>query len=210
MKRLLFYIIGSLLWLYCRTWRYKIINEDRLLKLQAEGKTAVIAIWHDQLLPLTFSWRGRNLATIASQSKDGDLITDMLMRWGYSVARGSSTRGGLRALISVKKFMDKGHSVAVTVDGPLGPRHEVKSGAVYVAKISKSPLMPVLFHSKWMVRFKSWDRFVLPLPFAKINMVITDFVSVTDDISPEGLEQDRLKLQKIMLERTNEHSPDFV
>lgn len=210
MKKLLIKLAYYILFLYCKTWRMTFTNEVALSGRNAEGKRSVVVIWHDQLLPLIFSYYNRSIATIASQSKDGDLITMVLKKWGYEVARGSSSRGGLKAVIGIKKLMEKGHDAAVTVDGPKGPRHKVKTGAIYIAKTVNAAIVPIFMSCKRYKRFASWDRFILPAPFSKISVTMAEPFYVSDDMSDEVVEKERQELEKYMLELTNEHSADFI
>ena len=210
MKKLLTAIVKQLITLYCKTWRYKFHGKVKFTDRTVLGTPSVVVLWHDQLLPLTFSWCGKDIGTIASQSKDGDIITELLHKWGYTVARGSSTRGGARALIGGKKILSGGMDLAITVDGPRGPRHVVKSGAIVIAKMVNAPLQPVLMSCKHYIRFKSWDKFILPLPFVRVDVYFPPHVILSQDNSDEAVENDRQMLEQMMLEYTSAFSHYFV
>ena len=141
-----------------KTWRIKNINKEPYNKSRKEGRRPVLVLWHDSLLPLSFSHYKDPIATIASDSKDGDLIAYILEKWGYKLARGSSTRGGIKAAMKLVKLC-KTHNIsaAITVDGPKGPRHEVKSGAVFIAKCLDNEIYAVTLKTDSFIRFYSWD-----------------------------------------------------
>jgi lysophospholipid acyltransferase (LPLAT)-like uncharacterized protein len=137
----------------------------------ASGRPVLLAIWHAELFALTGYGMCRlhdRLATVVSESRDGEIIAQVLERIGYGTARGSSTRGGLKALIALKRHMDQGRIGVITVDGPRGPRHKVKDGAVYLAHKTGALLIPVRSRpaSKHVFE-RSWDRFELPMPFTR-------------------------------------------
>lgn len=138
------------------------------------GRPVLLAIWHSELFALTGyglrNFDGR-LATVVSDSRDGEIIAQVLERIGYGTARGSSTRGGLKALMALKKHMERGRIGVITVDGPRGPRHQVKDGAAYLARRSGAVLIPVRSRPERMRVFaRSWDRFELPFPFSRCHV----------------------------------------
>jgi lysophospholipid acyltransferase (LPLAT)-like uncharacterized protein len=133
------------------------------------GRPVVLAIWHEELFSLigygTTVLPGR-FATVVSDSRDGELITQVLLRIGFATARGSSTRGGLKALNQLRQHMTDGRIGVITVDGPRGPRQVAKDGAVYLAQKANALLFPVRGRPSSLHVFKrSWDHFQLPLPF---------------------------------------------
>lgn len=209
--KILAYLIFFAVNAYGKTWRYRLINRDKYDKLRSEGKKVVLALWHDQLLPCTFLHRHDGFVTIASDSKDGGLITFALDKWGFHTARGSSTRGGVKAAISaIKLTREFNTACAVTVDGPKGPRHTVKDGAVFIAKKLDKVIVIGLIHSKSVKRFASWDRFILPLPFARIDVTYSDPIFLSDADDEAGVKADTQILQNKMTELTIEASPLFI
>ncbi len=204
-------IIYHAVTLYCKTWRFKLHNYSHLKGLLDNKTKVVVALWHDQLVPLTFSHKDKNFVTIASDSKDGSYITYILKRWGFHVGRGSSTRMGIKAALGAIKLAKQNSSpCAVTIDGPLGPRHVAKNGAVFIAKQLDCVIINAVVNVKWRVRFNSWDRFVLPLPFAKIDVYLSDPMHVSDDCSEQVLADDTERMQKEMEKMTNEFSTNIL
>lgn len=204
---LLYYAVTA----YCFTWRYTFKNRHIYDDLINSNKKPVIAVWHDQLLVCTHIERHKGLVGIASDSKDGELISFALERWGYHMARGSSTRGGVKAAIkAIKECKKYSAPCAITVDGPLGPRHVAKSGAVFIAKNLDNIILAGVVNTKHFIRFNSWDKFMLPLPFAKIEVTYAQPIYLDNDTSEDAMENGRLLLQKTMVELTNEASPFHI
>jgi lysophospholipid acyltransferase (LPLAT)-like uncharacterized protein len=110
----------------------------------------------------------------------------------------------------MSKLMKKGHLGAITVDGPKGPRHSVKPGVIFVAKQSKTPIVPIFMTCKHAKVFNSWDKYILPAPFSKVQIFVTEPVVLDDDTSAEAMERDRAALEMIMQERTREYTPDYI
>ncbi|MDE7315870.1 MAG: lysophospholipid acyltransferase family protein [Mucispirillum sp.] len=202
------YYIGTAL---LKTWKIKNINKEAYDKSRKEGRRPVLVLWHDSLLPLSFSHYKDSLATIASDSKDGDLIAYILEKWGYKLARGSSTRGGIKAVMKLVKLC-KTHNIAaaITVDGPKGPRHEVKSGAVFIAKCLDNEIYAVTLKTDSFIRFNSWDKFIFPKPFAKVEVWYSDAFYVSEDKDEAALKEDTGRLQKFMMQRTSEVYSEFL
>lgn len=131
------------------------------------GRT-VLAIWHGELLPLIWAMRGREVAPLISTHADGEVIARIVMSLGYQPIRGSTSRGGARALIEAVRRLDAGEVVAFTTDGPRGPRRRSAPGALAAGARGGAPVVPMgaLVSRAW--RLRSWDRFVLPRPFAQV------------------------------------------
>ncbi|MGE4263755.1 MAG: lysophospholipid acyltransferase family protein [Desulfovibrio sp.] len=201
-------LISPALTLVYRAWVRSIRFDDRgdlsiLLDALATGRPLMLAIWHAELFALTGYGMCRldgKLATVVSDSRDGEIIAQVLERIGYGTARGSSTRGGLKALIALRRHMDQGRIGVITVDGPRGPRHKVKDGAVYLAHKTGALLFPV--RSRPAVRHvfeRSWDRFELPMPFCRCPVYFGAPLEFPGDKpTPELLEQGRLRLEEAL------------
>jgi len=133
----------------------------------------VVPFWHDELFPLIHLHRNQGVVAVVSQSRDGAFLSQVMARFGFQLARGSSRRGGVAALIAaLKEMRARNADVVVTVDGPRGPRHKVKEGAVYLAGKAGVPLVPLrVFMSRSFVFHKAWDKFQLPWPGARCRVV---------------------------------------
>ncbi|MFP4314997.1 MAG: lysophospholipid acyltransferase family protein [Desulfovibrionales bacterium] len=184
--------------LWCMSLRYERTGYELLLHERSRGKRLVYATWHDELFPLGFLHRGEGVVAVVSQSRDGEFIGRVLAHFGFVLARGSSSRGGLKALVSAFRTMKKeNRSACFTVDGPRGPRHKVKDGAIFLAVKSNALLVPVrVSMSPVKVFERSWDKFQLPLPGAKCRVTYGVPYHPDDDLSPEGLQRQRAILEE--------------
>lgn len=139
--------------------------------LRINGKPVLGLCWHGHLLVFAFRQRGAGLATLISQSKDGEYIARVVQRWGFTVLRGSSSRGGSGALRSMVRVLRDGQSLAVTPDGPRGPRRRLKPGALLAARMSGVPILPTAAAATRAWWLGGWDRFLVPKPLARVRLV---------------------------------------
>jgi lysophospholipid acyltransferase (LPLAT)-like uncharacterized protein len=164
--------------LLARTWRLEIVGDRRVTDLRDAGHPLLFAVWHGQLLPPLWHRRRENIMLLVSGHRDGERLGDAARRWGYRIVHGSTTRGGASGLRRLVRSLRKGEEVAVTPDGPRGPARVAKPGAVAAARHSGATIVPigVRASSSWQVR--SWDRFVIPRPFARVRLVYGQPVGV--------------------------------
>ncbi|MDQ7057100.1 MAG: lysophospholipid acyltransferase family protein [Ghiorsea sp.] len=164
-------------------WQY-IGSEARPENLQC-----IISFWHARLLMtplLVGKWTGPG---IVSHHKDGELITRIFMNFGFTAARGSSSKGGARALLKLIRITRDGASPGITPDGPRGPAQLVKNGVAQIAIKSHVPILPVCYATQWHWRLSSWDRFYVPKPFSKGVVVIGEPLYAQDGESIEAFKQ---------------------
>jgi lysophospholipid acyltransferase (LPLAT)-like uncharacterized protein len=153
-----------------RTWRIRVVNGDYVRDLRRAGHTFIFALWHGQLLPLLWHHREEGVLVLISEHRDGELVARAAQSLGYGLIRGSSTRGAERALISLVRELQAGHEVAITPDGPRGPAATFASGALVAAQRSDSFILPVAASADRAWRLRSWDRFMIPKPFARVTV----------------------------------------
>jgi lysophospholipid acyltransferase (LPLAT)-like uncharacterized protein len=170
------YLLPSLLtWFYkvwASTWRVSLIEDPLLRADLREGRLVTFAIWHgDELALLRFAHRYR-VATMTSTSQDGDLMDTILHKFGFQTSRGSSTRGGSRALVGLLRLGRAGRNPVVAVDGPKGPFHKAKPGIFEISKKLGTPIYPgSVAASNSLVFGRSWNKAFLPLPFSKVALI---------------------------------------
>jgi len=168
------YFLLNVVDVLCRTLRITFINKNVIEKLDKDGKNYVLAFWHGSMLIPWYLGRNKNFAALISKSKDGDLLSRILKGWNYEVVRGSSSSGGFVALGIMVDYAKNNYSVAITPDGPKGPIHKLKAGAVITAKKSGLPLVMVgIGHEKKRI-LKSWDKFEIPKFFSKVKVVYSE------------------------------------
>lgn len=153
-----------------RTWRIRVVNGEYVRDLRRAGQTFIFALWHGQLLPLLWHHREEGVLVLISEHRDGELVARAARSLGYGLIRGSSTRGAERALISLVRELQAGHEVAVTPDGPRGPAATFAAGALVAAQRSDSFILPIAASADRAWRLRSWDRFMIPKPFARVTV----------------------------------------
>ena len=194
-------LAAGLLYALYRPWCASLRLQGRapLDALLDSGRAFVFSLWHNECFTLIYLKGKHKLVTVASQSRDGAYITGVLEHLGFAVARGSSSRGGAGALIACLRHMRQGLGTAVTIDGPRGPRHQVKDGALFLAHAAKAPIVPVRAFPENCLRFKSWDRFELPLPFSRVRIAVGEPYTIDRETLDEAaLAEERSKLTRIM------------
>ena len=178
-----------------QTLRWRVEGREHLDAVTASGRQPIMAFWHGRILPATFYFRRRGIIVITSENFDGEWIARIIERFGYGTARGSTSRGGLKALLQLKRDMEAGKSAAFTIDGPRGPARVAQPGAIWLAKATGNPVLP--FHAEasghWTLR--SWDKTQIPKPFSTVALAIGEPLSVPADASDARIEEERLRLE---------------
>ena len=164
----------------------------------------IAACWHSRILIMTYYFRKIRAALLVSSSKDGEIIARVLQRQGYETIRGSTSKGGLRAMVqqikSMKKYKIPG---AITPDGPRGPRFKVQPGIITLAKKTGYPIIPLTYSAKKIKVFASWDHFIIPFPFTKCRLEYGEPVYVPKNISKDEEELYRRLLEKELCKITS-------
>jgi len=178
------------------TLRWRIEGAHHYDAVVASGRPPIMAFWHGRILPATYYFRHRGIVVITSENFDGEWIARIIERFGFGTARGSSSRGGLKAMLKLVRDMEQGKPAGFTVDGPRGPARIAQPGAIWLARASGNPVLP--FHieasSHWTAN--SWDRTQIPKPFSTIALVIGEPLDVPADTTDEQLESARQELER--------------
>ena len=177
------------------TLRWRVEGLQHLDAIHASGRQPVMAFWHGRILPATFYFRRRGIVVITSENFDGEWIARIIERFGYGTARGSTSRGGKKAILQLVRDMKAGKAAGFTLDGPRGPARVAQAGAVWLASVTGNPVLP--FHleasSHWSLR--SWDRTQIPKPFSTVALAVGEPLEVTKEASDGELEAERLELE---------------
>ena len=152
------------------TWRIRIVNPEAITPLRQAKSPYVFACWHGQMLPLLWVHRGQGIAILVSEHRDGEIITRIARTLGFNAVRGSTSRGGGRALLGLVAELQRGNVVAVTPDGPRGPAGSFAPGALVAAQRAGVPVLTVGAYTSRAWTLGSWDRFMIPKPFARIRV----------------------------------------
>ena len=191
--RLAIILGGRLIRVLAATWRYRILNEGALKTLRAGGAPFIFSIWHGQLLPLIWHHRGQGVSILVSEHKDGELIARFAESIGYGTIRGSSTRGAAGALLGLVRALGEGKEVGITPDGPRGPACNYAPGAAVAASKAGALILPMAAHADRAWRLSSWDRFIIPKPFARVTLAYGDPVRLPNDARAAAAETPRLE-----------------
>ena len=173
-------------------------REEGLAHLDAvtrSGRQPIMAFWHGRILPATYVFRGRGIVVITSENFDGEWIAGIIERFGYGTARGSTSRGAVKALVRLKRDMAAGKPAAFTLDGPRGPAKVAQPGAIWLAKATGNPVVPFHIESSRHWTLGSWDRTQIPQPFAGVAIAIGEPIEVPPDADEQVMEQARLNLE---------------
>ncbi|MFH0733101.1 MAG: lysophospholipid acyltransferase family protein [bacterium] len=173
----------------CKTLTLSCKMPEATKQLFANNSSSVIAFWHGTMLVPWYLHRNKNVAALVSTSKDGELLTKVLDKWGYVLQRGSSNKNGKEALEILVEKAKNNYSIAITPDGPKGPAKEFKAGAVVVAKKSGLPLILVGINNKDKYTLSSWDKFEIPKLFSKVFISYSEPIYINSTISYENTSQ---------------------
>ncbi|HJU90325.1 MAG TPA: lysophospholipid acyltransferase family protein [Gemmatimonadaceae bacterium] len=163
-----------LLKLLARTWRFEQHNAAPWHALRREGKPIIWAFWHARMLPLAQHHRDQGVAVLVSEHSDGEIITRVIERFGFRTVRGSTSRGASRALLGMIHEIENGRDVAFTPDGPRGPAESFAPGPLLVAQKTGAAIVLVGAGTRSGWRLGSWDRFLIPKPFASMKVIYSD------------------------------------
>ena len=190
-----------LLILGCRkTYRFTYFFTDQHQNLAAHSPH-IVAVWHQNIIASALSAQNKSYTMLASASQDGDTISFVLERLGHQMVRGSSHQGGIQAYRQLIKAAENGDCTAITVDGPTGPRHEVKMGVLRLAQKTGQPIIPLTAVAKHFIRFNSWDHFRFPLPFSRIMVFNGDPIFIPPENGTEVLVEKQNQLKAILLDQ---------
>jgi lysophospholipid acyltransferase (LPLAT)-like uncharacterized protein len=170
------------------TLRWRAEGLEHLAAVEQSGRPPIMAFWHGRILPATVYFRRRGIVVITSENFDGQWIAGIIERFGYGTARGSTSRGGRKALLQLKRDMAAGKPAAFTLDGPRGPARLAQPGAVWLAKVTGNPVVPFHIECSRHWTLKSWDRTQIPKPFATAAIAIGEPLDVPAKADAAALE----------------------
>jgi lysophospholipid acyltransferase (LPLAT)-like uncharacterized protein len=178
------------------TLRWRVEGLEHLDAIVASGRQPVMGFWHGRILPATFYFRRRGIVVITSENFDGEWIARIIERFGYGTARGSTSRGGAKALLKLKRDMAEGRPAGFTLDGPRGPARVAQPGAIWLARATGNPVLPFHLEASRYWTMGSWDRTQVPKPFATVALAVGEPLEVPHDLADAQLEPMRLELER--------------
>lgn len=184
------------------TLRYRWVNRSELFNGEPPGP-AIYCVWHNRLALSVIAYqnyaqkraRTPGIAGLVSASKDGGFLVGILECFGVQPVRGSSSRRGPQALLELTTWADRGYDLAITPDGPRGPRYVVQDGVMSLAQLTGLPIIPFTYNLDWKIRVKSWDGFLIPLPFSRCEMNFGEPIRVPREATDSEREALRQRLE---------------
>ena len=185
-----------------RTIKFEVTGWENHEQIFRDGHLPIYVFWHERIFLTTYWWRDRRIVVLTSKSFDGEYIARFIQRFGYGAVRGSSTRGGVGAVVEMVRLMRRGCTTAFTIDGPKGPPRVAKLGAVLLAKKSGHPILPVTMglERRWI--FSTWDSFQVPKPFSRACVFVASPIYVPADADEATLAAKNDQLQASLDELT--------
>ncbi|MBE2204185.1 MAG: lysophospholipid acyltransferase family protein [Chthoniobacterales bacterium] len=200
-ERILAFIGSSLLKALFLTIRLRLDDRGGLTKRDFT-EPCLICFWHNRILGITCTfhrrypkkWR-RGVTVLTSPSRDGEILAQLVADFGMRSVRGSSSRRGSRALLELVRILREKGDIAITPDGPRGPRYALGPGIILLAQTTGAPIIPMHASFSRSLRMKTWDGFIIPLPFSTISVTVAERIDIPKDLSEEEFEQARKNLE---------------
>jgi len=177
------------------TFRWRSEGAEQYQRVLATGRQPIMAFWHGRILPATVYFQRRGIVVITSENFDGEWIAGIIERFGYGTARGSTSRGAVRALVQMKREMTAGKPAAFTVDGPRGPAKVAQPGAIWLAQATGNPIIPFHIESDRHWTANSWDRTQIPKPWSTVAIAIGEPLEIARGGDEPAIEAGRLALE---------------
>lgn len=202
-------LAGWVMRITASTLRMKIRDECGIGTAEKTLPPCVYILWHNRFFCVPPAWRKlcgnrRRTVTLTSASRDGDMVAKAMAVFGLGSVRGSSSRRAVAALVGLKRALTDGSDVCLTPDGPRGPRYRIQPGFIKLAQSTGAPIVPihVRFSSAW--RLGTWDRFVIPKPFSRVEVVFGKTISVPASMDASGFDGKLREIENLMVENTDD------
>ena len=178
------------------TWKAEGLEH---LKFEGSGRRPIMAFWHGRVLTATYYFRRRDIVVMISENFDGEWIARIIESFGFRTSRGSTSRGGQRALLQLKRAMEQGFPAGFAVDGPRGPAKTAQPGAIWLAKLTGNPVVPFHMEASSYWSLKSWDRTQIPKPFSTVALAVGTPIDVPREADEAVLEAKRIQLEQALV-----------
>ena len=193
------FLFVALIRLIYATMRITVVGREILPGYAVRGEGYVGAFWHGRILMIPFLYPGNALHILVSMHRDGEIIANILSRFGFHLVRGSSSKGGGDALREMMRLLKADKDLGIAADGPRGPAEVLKPGAAQLGRLSGKAVIPISFSASWSIRLTSWDRFMFPLPFSRGVYVVGEPIRYEKN---EDMEAFRLRIENALREAT--------
>ncbi|RME87527.1 MAG: DUF374 domain-containing protein [Planctomycetota bacterium] len=175
---------------------------ENLEKVHRHYPSAIYGFWHQRMLAFIMTHKGYGVHVMISSHRDGEIITQIIRRFGFDAVRGSTYRQGAKALKEMMEILQQGKDIAITPDGPRGPKYTLQKGIIHLAKATGLPIVLGSYGASACWKARSWDSFMVPKPFSRIAIVVSQPILIPSDISKEEFEKWRQKVEKMLREIT--------
>lgn len=192
-------LIHLILWILRLTMRVRVEGGEIMRDFTSRGEGFIGIFWHARLLMIPFIYPGKRMNVLIGTHRDGQIIADVMHCFGFRTVRGSSSKGGDKAVKEMVKLLASNNDLAITPDGPKGPAETLKPGVAQIARLSGKAVVPIAFGASRYRRFRSWDRFILPYPFCRGVFVIGEPLRY---VKGEDMESFRLRIETALKEAT--------
>jgi lysophospholipid acyltransferase (LPLAT)-like uncharacterized protein len=191
------------------TMRFEVISPEILRSFWEKGIPVIGAFWHGRLLMMPLVYKGKKLSFLVSPHRDGQIVGRAMQRFGFHAISGSTTRRGFSAFKKMVKAQKNGSDIAITPDGPRGPRYRVQIGVIELAKLTGRPMVPLAFSASKKTFFNTWDHFLLPCPFSKGVFICGEPIYVDENGDGAHIEGRRALLESRLNELTKRADNHF-
>ena len=192
-----------------KTWRLRVIGWENVRQVWDQGGNVIYAFWHGRMLTLCYSHRRQNIHIMVSEHRDGEMIAQTVSRLGFVPVRGSTSRGGLRALFKIAERASSGYDVGITPDGPKGPCCSIQPGVMILAQRTEMPIIPLTNAASFKKNLSSWDSYLIPLPFSRVVVQMGAPIYISRNLSKEDLEKKRLEVERTLNDLTRQADLSF-
>jgi lysophospholipid acyltransferase (LPLAT)-like uncharacterized protein len=187
-------------------WTLRLRLADRAgLSTNSPKTPVIICFWHNRILGITLTFLRKyphalrkGVTVLTSASRDGEILAQFVGQFGMGAVRGSSSRRGSRAMLELVDLVEHGHDVAITPDGPRGPRYSFGPGAISLAQLTGSPITPMHARFSRCLRMKSWDGFIIPLPFSQVSVTVDHPIYVPRKLEDTEFEKMRSQVENLL------------
>lgn len=198
------YLIAGIALAVGRTWKIKVFGKRHIKKVLSDNKKPIFAFWHGRLMPLSYTFRGQGIYILSSESRDGQLSIKANRALGYKLIGGSTSKGGMRGLREITRVARSGASIGITPDGPRGPAQKLHEGLMVIAMTTGNPIIPVSASASRPVFLRSWDRFLIPLPFSRLGVILGKPIYVPRRMSREMRQEYLQHIENVLNHLQNE------
>jgi len=185
----------SILWVWGKTSRIKVLGEDGYLKAKQAKKPVILLLWHGRLMLVPYFFRNRRISALVSPSREGEILTQIGSGWRYRAIRGSASHSIVRAWVVMRQELRQGGELIITPDGPRGPDRLLKPGCLKLAQDTGAVLIPWSFSSSRKKHLRSWDRFLFFYPFSRIVCIYGRPITVSPALNEAEFESERKRIE---------------